>query len=288
MSVIIEAGLDYISLHTPTWSSERPATIQEVLDAYSAFAAIGAPLPYKTLLGYAGYGDDHTFIGQRDDGYIRRISGAASDALFPQIYQYGDNPSRIDVQVTVRATGETNDAIRIHKDEAEAANLALPSSRRRLISEYSDNKGGMTVYVGSRNSTMFARIYNKYAQTQDERYLNCIRYEIELHNEAAHVWAAALHLSGERRHRTCVSYVKEWLIARGVASLIAQPKDRVIPPPIVAARPDRETTMRWLSKQVNPAVKRLLQEVPLESILAALGLGDAPDAITGIIRERKG
>jgi hypothetical protein len=277
---LIEAGIDYLSLHTPMWSAERTSTIEEVIGAYQAFSGNFSPLAYKQLLGYAGYGDDHLFIGQREDGYIRRISGAASDHLFPLVFAFGDRPSRIDVQATVRLSIDVNEAIQTHKAEAAVANLALPESRQRLISEHSDSRGGMTVYIGSRNSDIFGRMYNKYAKTKEGFYENSIRYEVEAHNEHAHVWAAALYLAGPRRHRTCVSYVRDWFEGKGIATHITQPATRQVPPPIHRTAPTVQRTLDWLQKQVRPAVLRLLTEVDRNEVVRILGLDlpDDPDA----------
>lgn len=285
---LIEAGIDYLSLHTPMWSEGRPATIEEVISAYQSFTGNFTPLAYKQLLGYAGYGDDHLFIGQREDGYIRRISGAASDALFPQVFAFGDRPSRIDVQATIRLTTDVNEAIQTHKAEATVANLALSASRQRLIQEYSDSRGGMTLYIGSRNSDMFGRIYNKYAKSKEGFYENTIRYEVQAQNEHAHVWAAALHLAGARRHRTCVSYVREWFSERGVATYITQPADRHVPPPIQRTQPTTQRTLDWLQKQVRPAVLRLLTEVDRSEVVRILGLDLPDDPDIAYTLERKG
>lgn len=287
-ATIVEAGIDYLSLHTNDWDNNTRITISEVIDAYKAFIGDEISLKVKSLLGYDGIGDDYFFVGQREDGYIRRIASSAADALYPQIFYSGDKPSRLDVQVTVRLDEDINTVIQTHKAEATASNLMLSKARQRSIEERNDNKGGMTIYIGSRHSEQFGRIYNKHAQKPEEHYANTIRYEVELHGDNAAVWAESLLLSAGRRHRNCVSYVKEWFEARGVATLIAQPTNRQIPPPIHRPPPTTLRTLQWLTKQVRPAVQRLLMEVDRALVLEALGVLEPDDSETRYTIAREG
>lgn len=277
MATVIEAGVDYFRLHTAMWSTERAASPTQIQSKYLTWLERPHVLQFKRLLGYDGIGDDYFFLGQREDGWLRSYAGGCADVLFEETYIPGDNPSRIDLQVTIRNDLEPLEIIQTHELEANQANDLLPSSRQRTISRHSDNKGGMTLYIGSRHSDSFGRIYHKYAKTKEERYKGCVRYEIELSGRYAAMYAEIAHTAGDQRARRVTTLVKEWFAMRGVVAPIPQLRENWRPvkmaPPVTSV----DTTMAWLRSQVRPSLARLLQTVSREHILIALGLADEPD-----------
>lgn len=271
---VIEAGIDYLTLHTPMWSELRPMTPDELISAYLVYISSFGGLQYQTVMGYEGNGDNFFFVGVREDGWLRRIAGSAAHVLFDSTFVTGDRPSRLDIQITVRLDGSVNEVIEAHRIEAQIASELLPKGRQRKIEQHSDNRGGMTVYVGSRHSDAFGRIYNKYAKTPEDRYNSAVRYEIELHGDSARVYAEMLAQAGERRERAILHYVLDWYRARGVVIQVSPTSRDWQPLALQPNRPTEETTLIWFKKQVRPAIERLLRSYPRSRILSELGLLD--------------
>lgn len=283
MATVIESGIDYLTLHTAMWSELRPMTPSELIAAYLGYMGTSAPLAYMSTLGYEGYGDNHFFVGEREDGWLRRIAGAASHHLFDYAFVTQDRPSRIDLQVTLVNAMEANELIEEHRLEALAANMELPKSRQRLVQQISDNRGGMTVYVGSRHSDAFGRIYNKFAKTPDERYRKAVRYEMQLQGDHARVYAEMLSRAGSGKERAIAHYVREWFLGRGVVIPMPQLRDNWRPLDLMPPKSTEATTMEWLRTQVQPAIKRLWRTVPEDVILDALGLNKQSASVTQVV-----
>lgn len=272
MGTIVEAGVDYLRLHTALWSEQRPATPTQVQTLYLEWLERPQLLSFRRMLGYDGIGDEYFFIGQREDGWFRSYAGGCADVLFDKTYIQGDTPGRIDLQVTLRNDLHPLETIQAHELEALSANDLLPSSRQRSISRHSDNKEGMTLYIGSRSSDCFGRIYHKYAKSKEDRYKGCVRYEIELSGRYAATYAEIVHTAGDQRARRVTTLVKEWFAMRGVVAPIPQVRENWQPVKMAPPATSVDTTMAWLRSQVKPSLARLLQVVPREHILDALGL----------------
>jgi len=287
MATVIESGIDYLTLHTAMWSELRPMTPGELMAAYLGYIGTSAPLAYMSTLGYEGYGDSHFFVGEREDGWLRRIAGAPAHHLFEYSFVTQDRPSRIDLQVTLVNTLPAVEIIQAHREEALIANMELPAPRRRLIQLIEDNKGGMTVYVGSRHSDAFGRIYSKHAKTPEARYEGAVRYEIQLGGDHARVYAEMLSRAGDGRERAIAHYVREWFLARGLVIPMPNLRDNWRPLDLLPPKSTEATTMEWLRVQVRPAIARLLRSVPTERILSAIGLDEGPDTVTGSVTTKE-
>lgn len=279
MTNIVEAGVDYFRLHTAMWSEQRDKTPTEVQSMYLEWLEVPHLLSFKRMQGYDGIGDEYFFIGQREDGWLRSFAGGCADVLFDATYMQGDNPARIDLQVTVKCNISPLEVIQTHKSEANTANHLLPSTRQRSLSEHSDNKGGMTFYIGSRYSEAFGRIYHKYAKSKEERYKECVRYEIQLSGRYAAAYAEIVSNAVLSRQANIVRLVREWFQSRGILPLIPLIRDNWVSPVIPRPKTSEDTTMIWLKQQVRPAIARLLQTVPKHHILDAVGLAEPDTSI---------
>lgn len=269
---ILEAGVDYLTLHTPEWGDYRQCSMDQLVDEYKRVNLSPVALKVSNRLGYTGIGDDHFFIGEREDGYYREIKSAYADYLYIQTVIPSDKPSRIDVQVTIRIENDIAEQIDIHKGEAEVANMPLPDKRKRLLSGYDDSKGGKSLYICSRSSDQYAIIYNKEARSGEETYQHCLRYEVRLKNEYAHAIASSLICRPSERHRRCACIVKDWLKERGVIVPFGLRGYEWTPPKPALPQTNVDSTMRWLRDQVAPAIVKLEKHVDRSAILSALGI----------------
>lgn len=275
MVSIESIGIDYYTSHIHEWGMARRLDLAQVLEYYTDKSGQMSPLSYKQLLGYQGYGNEHGFVGQREDGYLRRFSSAAADWMFDKIHEPEDKVSRLDIQITIKDQYEPNDIIAGHCPSIALKNMELPESRRRRVTEWKDNVGGYTLYVGSRSSEQFCRIYNKEAESREAEWKGCVRYEIQFSGDSATHYARQLGEWGSDRDILTLELIRHWLADRGV--------HLVLPATIAAwefkrpqlAKTDIGTTLNWLEKQVRPAIVRLLRVLPEHEIMNALGLSES-------------
>lgn len=139
------------------------------------------------------------------------------------------------------------------------------------------DSGGGTLYVGSRGSDVFGRVYDKGAElgTIPERMY--WRWEVEYKRDHARQayanWAECVN--GDARTAYITSEVTGWFRQHGVPvpSVSLGDLDRTMVRYQTRLRTS-ETTIAWLRTQVNPAIRRLGSNGRLGDVLEALGLWD--------------
>lgn len=131
-------------------------------------------------LQYKGWKKDAFFIGhgtqQAKSHTIINVSGSLSHKMLPTLRELeGWYCTRIDLQITVDAAVQAEFALAFVRDECETENTTLIESK--------DND---TLYLGSRSSDVFLRLYEKFLY--DKKYL---RLEFELKGERSRAcWTA--------------------------------------------------------------------------------------------------
>ena len=127
------------------------------------------------------------------------------------------------------------------------------------------NKGGRTLYVGSRKSERFARIYDKGAQTGTGE--NWLRYEFELKGDVARAignllveqrndWNGVFGAMARSFFNVDAGGYEKWLEGESVKGL-----------PKIEKRSDRE---KWIFEQVIPALTDHLAKNPDSAAIQAL------------------
>jgi DNA relaxase NicK len=271
---IVSAGIDYI---TATMPHEKP----DVLNWYNncvkyieTIARDGNELQQARRMGYEGILCGGSFAGVRDDGYIVTITGERAQDGFNAVYRGLPHVSRLDVQCTLKTSDGSPYTASNARSAVAAANAKLSAAAQRNATLIEDLKGGATCYVCSKKSEQFARIYNKDAESGEERYKNCWRYEVQLKNNLATQAATLFRLSEYAQPNQAAIFVRQWLRKRGIAvpwqaeaELHALPSETNTPS-------DIEARLRWLREQVRPALRRLIKLGLRDSILEALDLSE--------------
>ena len=223
-------------------------------------------------LGYSGLSCEGMFLGTRHDGAMLTLSGQTAKELWREVFHVAATCTRIDVQVTVRAEGYTIEPSKYVASDAAAANEELPESRQRLIKTVQDNKGGMTCYVGSRQSDSFLRCYHKSAQDSDIYGDHAWRYEVQYNRDVAPGVIERLLESTARPPELASSFVYGWMYTRGImppwrlAGEIQVVKRETLP------LTELDKKLAWLYKQVRPTVEALMaQNLTEETLIALLG-----------------
>lgn len=166
-------------------------------------------------LQYKGWKKEAFFIGhgtqQGKQHTIINVSGALSQKLLPTLITLdGWYATRVDLQITVDASVMGDDNLAIVRDYCQTLNTTLIESR--------DND---TLYLGSRSSDVFLRLYEKILE--GKKYL---RLEFELKGQRSRAcWTAITN--GEPTDKIFKHYnqrsklpgnVKDWFNAYGVSA----------------------------------------------------------------------
>jgi DNA relaxase NicK len=104
---------------------------------------------------------------------------------------------------------------------------------------------------------VFCRVYDKEAESGEEFYANCTRYEVEFHNNAAN--DAALYLFSGSRAQARASASTCWQVfnERGIKLPYDRESEENALLPQRAAATDIDRKINWLREQVRPTVRKL-------------------------------
>lgn len=274
MSEVIEAGIDYIAMTMPLddndgvkWST----TAQSVIDLLISHGNVPRVGQFR---GYDGVWCGGAFYGQRDDGQYIHVAGSWSSRVWGQLHDDRAHYSRFDLQVTARFEKDTPTLAKDLYEVAKAANDARALRQRRRIHLHQSDDGGSTLYIGSRKSEHFCRLYNKAAQSGDDFYAKCWRYEIELHNDAATAAARYIYQGNRSQPRATASTVWHYYQERGIQPPWTRESEENAVLPRQAPRSDIDRKLAWLREQVGPTVELLLRELPAKIVLEALRINE--------------
>lgn len=276
------AGIDYLS-YTVT---DNPAAATLDYGAARRWLEVqaqqaGATTITRTRQGFTGATWKGGFVGQRYEDTWVSFSGALShaytvsriDSITPLA-----RCRRLDIQLTVPCPAAIDDEDVDKRIRTLAAQSAVASGGRKVT--HLDTHGdGSTLYIGSLQSDKRIAIYNKGAETRDERLSGYWRVEMRLRDRyAERAWQALtdgtppLSILAQELKSYSPVYVSfsDWLDRyrdTPLMKLDARATDR---------EPSVERTITWLERQVAPAIERLLTEHGLSEpdILSSLGMSD--------------
>ena len=218
---------------------------------------------------YSGAAIDGISYGVRDDGCIFRLSGEMALRHWRSALKHADNCSRFDVQVTVRITPPDDDvAGAAYVDACAKANeYQAPTHVRAIV----HNGRFESVYLGSRQSSTFGRLYDKYNESEAPEFLGCWRYEVEVKAPLALELGRRLYTSSQPL-AAVVGFVHGWFVKRGVEPRFA-PGDSGLRVTHLTEPDDDDRAIRWFREQVGPVVARVSANGRRGEALAALGVG---------------
>jgi hypothetical protein len=267
---VVESAVDYLTVTCA--DRERRKELSRL--GYELFAdarSLGNdPRPFNWL-GYEGLHCGGVTTADREDTAMLRLSGPLAASHWQAAAELADNVSRVDLAVTARFPEPVRDVATVGFVSAKAMSAAR--GRELDLQLIIGNKPGSTLYLGKRTSELFARLYDKEAESRDPRYRNCWRWELEAKGKRAGLAVGLLRRNPETSGAVA-SIVFEHFVTRGVSCPFSP--GRVVGLPCPPAREtDDERRLRWLSDQIRPVVAKLQARVPRERVVKALGLNDA-------------
>jgi hypothetical protein len=234
------------------------------------------PLEPWRFMQYTGYRRGRAAFGRSGaQGDIFQASGVAAD-IARELSPPHLNVSRCDIQITMWYDADNPDVAQrlapVALDYADKRGRA--GARPRLISGYGT---GDTLYVGSRSSDVFIRIYDKWRESKlNAEFQYAWRFEVELGGDAAkRAWRGDITDGEYPGMLDVASIVSAYMRRRGIElPELSGVYAREIP------KPDKDTdaqtrSLQWLRNQVSPTIGRLLTDgIELDQVLDALGLSD--------------
>lgn len=252
---LIDAGIDYIRI-----TSQDRQQKGRMLDYYRAIRVEDQRLGYKEqtggAFGFMGKKCRHALYGDKDDWAMVQASGQAAKRSM-RLVADGTQATRIDLQLTYWVgEGEVENTIRrAYNDACQAPSLAHRPIKVNMIES---RHKAQTVYLGSRASDVFFRIYDKYEESGKEEYKGCVRFELELKGRMAKaLWQR--WIDGTATLASALGMVINMLADRGVMVPCPDLEDQ----DIARLKPEKtalDGTLAWLQHQVAPTVRRLVGE----------------------------
>lgn len=149
--------------------------------------------------------------------------------------------------------------------------------KKRQYAIIKSTLGGTTLYVGSRASEEFGRVYDKGVEEKASYQAgHKWRYEIELKGDKAKAGALSLmSMVGAYGDpaRAMVGTVYDWFDKRDVPPLFRRSSGPGLDLKLTMSTPTDDKRLLWLRKQVAPTVKELIMSNKRE-VLDALGITD--------------
>lgn len=223
---------------------------------------------------YEGWRINGASWGRRTDDDIITFSGSVAHGNWKGLSELLETCSRLDLAVTC---WQRNHDIKLAAKEYNAIQeLAQVEAINRKYTFMTNLLGGDTLYVGSRNSQYFGRLYDKGLQSQDLHYANAWRWEVEFHKPAA-LSILQVMAKQEVLEDFILTQVKTWFEDRYVKCPFA-PND----PQSTVEIPRRKKTadeqsLEWLDTGVKKTVMKLAKKGKIKDVLKALGLTEYAD-----------
>jgi hypothetical protein len=235
--------------------------------------------------GYNGFivrGHGHVSYGERaGQGSIIQAGGPMSSKIWANTVRIADNVSRFDIAVDVELSHPDSSVAQVCYDFLQQV---PKKDRRRKIELYKGHTGD-TLYIGSRKSNKFGRLYDK----SGERGMlpgRTWRYEVELKSGPATQVTDTLLEKWEQRSNSSETMgdlicqtVYRFFSDREVEPLFDH-KGRGIKMMEIKTETSLGQKLLWLRGQVRPSVQKLVEAGYGQEVMQALGFADPGDLLS--------
>jgi DNA relaxase NicK len=266
------SGLDWLTC-TASDTEKRAAMLTKFIQLKEALRLLGEIPKDWGFRGYKGLQIGSVRWGQRKSSSIIILSGNDALAFWRVIAPLADNCSRVDLAVTARTDKWVPFLIDQYIDWIREYGT---SGQRRMVEVRPEDRPGGCLYIGSRFSDQFGRLYDKGAEMGIEEDTGRLwRYEVEYKDYRASKVLEKLMNKRMPFFPECIlATVWHWFDERQIPPVFSK---RDLPPMAVDLQATVTTVsqkLNWLSKQVRPTVGALVAEGYNTEVLLALGLDD--------------
>lgn len=228
-----------------------------------------------SMLGYEGFKCGPVFCGERDDGALVQVSGETAAALWPAVAAFCTSFPRVDLQGTLRIESDPYKYVR--RVDQQMRRAKKREGRGPTIAFQRSENGGATAYVGRKTSKRYGRCYNKHAQSKDDFFQNCVRWEAVFREDVGFQVVQYLRRSPDRDAAVgaCLSaYFSE--VGANPPALLRSAL-HLKPTAVIHSHTrmtDASRKLTWLAEQVSPTVRLLCDYGYAREVARALGLMD--------------
>lgn len=208
--------------------------------------------------------------GQSRSGWMVVLQSALAAKFWMPFAAYAGNVTRVDLQVTIWYQEDPAGTISDLYLEREENPKRKGETNTTLIL---GQDRGDTLYVGSRSSAQFGRIYDKMRQSKNSsHYKNALRFEVEFKKPLSGEVMRWLLTNDPSSEQICAK-VLNWFALRGIeVPNICTSGDNAIQLP--SKETPIESKLNWLRKTVRP-VYRQLKLLDLQTLAdEAIGVTD--------------
>lgn len=228
----------------------------------------------SSWMGYSGFAANHMFWGTRKDETIIRASGEIAASVAREVPSYGLHVSRLDLALTAWFSEDRPLTALAARRLAVTEREGNSAPRKRKIRLQDGCGDGDTLYIGSRKSEQFGRLYDKGREDGSSTYKNAWRAEVEYHDDKAGGVFKLLR-DVQFNSGTIAATVSAWWSLRGVDLPWYRGGDTPLVVRESGRHPDDASQLGWLEKQVAPCVSRLILRVGRDAVYSALFGGEA-------------
>jgi len=263
---VVSIGVDYLTV--TGIDSQMPGELHsEASSLFQSQADKGNQIKAWGLAGFSGFSCGGVQIGRRAGDVIVRLSAGVAQSSWRKIYQAGANCSRVDSQVTIQVAGGPT---RVIDEVLNEARLHSTNNRDKPIVRWTqEHTGGYTVYLGSRKSNCFGRVYDKGRESRLREYDECVRFEVQFQNELANVVAGRM-FAAQSEIPVIVSDCRQFFRSRGVAPRWYYSAGATYG--CTRSASDVDKNLRWLATAVRPCLRRLMDAGYGEAAFKSLGI----------------
>jgi len=266
------AGIDWLTV-TVRENAARKMLFDAVLRIKGVLMRQGEEVIPWQFKGYTGFKIGSVRWGSRKDSDIGILSGVDAYEHWQKFGRIAENCTRVDMAVTTTLS-EAWAGLAAGYYHWHVSGNGRPDVPNLGFTLIQNTHGGETIYVGSRKSQQFGRVYDKGAEQQIEELIGYQwRYEIEYKKPLAGPVLKALLSYDEGcdlpgRMRTTVH---DWFAKRDCPPVFTD-VGPMLEIETEARVTSDEVKLWWLSSQVGPSVKKLIERGRLEDVVKALGL----------------
>jgi Replication initiation factor len=227
----------------------------------------------RWVLGYYGRVGEHFFIGRSDAGCMVQVSSTLAHNTFVDLSAAGGRCTRVDLQITAPTTDSPDSYL--HQAFLETKTRQLGRGVPPEIELRDTHNGAKMLTIGSRTSETYGRIYDKFKESGDERYMNMVRFEVEVKKPQSvdlHRWLCDNGDPGINSQHI----VANWFAKRGVKPYW-EDYQLMEPLPLTHRTKSDETRLAWIDSQVRPSMVALVKNRKHWQLARVLASKDASE-----------
>lgn len=228
------------------------------------------PTPWS-FKGYKGHSWGYLSYGRRREDDIAVLKGTLAHKFFWSFTAYARQISRVDLQVTAMLREPEPDlALTCYQylgELRQEGEVNFPSYK--IVLGDASTRGD-TLYMGSRQSSQMGRLYDKGVQKKSHDPGLVWRYEVEYKKPLAYKIGKALREEIHVSDRI-VSTVHTWFDERFIAPIFDRVGSKIVTE-TEARISSAEIKLAWLRSQVQPTVRKLIEDGKAYEVFMALQL----------------